>query len=336
MKRPCLALLLLLSGLLTSLFMVRPARSQPLLDIRQGCMRYDLCPFLDDDFYDGGFGIRHSPPLTIPRESSVTVTCPRSQGTSESHTCPWVPEEQEAQGDTAYSGATGYDAAYDEAMYGTLPELDVAVDEFTDEWCAEIGCQPPPAEPKSLPVTFVPMDREPESLAEYFVFYGGEPEEYGVDATLPVLVYAENTSLEVAALPAGEREHWLVDSWDALAAAGRDALPWGSWDEFQCEWIGLKYRLQNRVSSWTVANRVRDVYQTWLTNEAYVASTAPARSAPVTVEPPIVRDWARSALLELAGSLDHAGRMLQNASRQLTQMVENQTPEVPVVAPELD
>ncbi|MBM4000720.1 MAG: hypothetical protein FJ297_14480 [Planctomycetes bacterium] len=231
MKRPCFALLVLLAGLFAPLTASRMACGQYPLRDRVGCIRYDLCPLLDDDFPNRAWG-----------------------------------------------------------------ELD-----FQD------------AAPRVTP----------QQISQDAIADAGEPVPVEPNAAVGSAVIAPPSRVARPGL------------WNRLIRDAMRRLPWTSWGELRCQWAGAAATGRARLRQSTVRAFLVEQYREW---DACGAPTSVVEGEPIEIPSPAqvaqwTRDLGRSSLLELAESLDRTGRMLQNASRQLTHLVDNRSVESHVTTP---
>lgn len=183
------------------------------------------------------------------------------------------------------------------------------------------ACWPVPSAPQAATVARAPLEVEPESLDEYYAMYGGDPAAHAPAA----LRLRAGAASELLSLPGR-----LVEAvWNNEFVASR-------W----CEWQGLSYRLRHR--GYAAVQRVADDYRVWVVSfrPAVTHLAAPlaapqcplapaaAEAAAAPAAQPDAERLGRLMLKSLARKLDQTGRLLQNASRELDSLLENETAEV--------
>lgn len=387
MKRPCFALTVLLCSLCGPLLLVQRAHSQAILDGRVGCVRYQLCPLLDYEIVcplaSGEFGsvmpVPNDPPAPRTEQPAWAWSCPL--GYDRAYDEAMFGARIENVAEAAAVAATVAREADEAAETGELNEAGVEVSAVASasvpeneplteaesaeaeegwDWC-EQACQeyqPAVTAQTRLPIAFVPMDREPETLAEYYTFYGGQPDDDDAsDYQLPLLVFGDTP-----APPSYEQNYGYVPADVAAPLEVSASIPWRhivtDWvrEQVPVQWLEhVHCRLEGLRHQWTsssVGLYLRDAYRRWEDSLTPVATENPpvpeesleeaATEAPTSEEPSALSadaphgpadslgNYGRKALVGIARSLDRTGTLLQLASRQIMQVVDNQTVEVGV------
>jgi hypothetical protein len=364
MSRPSYALTFLLLVFSGSLLLVGKARSEQLLNSRHGGGRPAMCPLLADELGDGGLGLHFgngclgAPPyegrLAIPlrRTTMVAPPCAVSEWFGQRASCVKAQKPSLQADNVSVSHPTsldasyfisGHDAVYDAAVYGRkaaasphAANVSVRSSDGWDgwDWCEDACLDFPSPREKTpafetvrkadivVPSSGRELEAEPDSLEDYFALYGGRPQSSRpayqgcwTEATRRTPSPAKLEAPQVNIV--GSVERW----WDAsLAAVPIDHL-WCRLESLRLTW---KYRV---IDGWAVARRQ------WVTlqQSTYkVTDRAPtAGQEPI----PVRHTIRRMALLSAAGSLHHVSQVLQNASRHLTQMVENDSLEISTAPP---
>jgi len=351
MTRPGFALSVLLvtfSGLLVA---VRAANGQQ-VDGRIGGVKYGLCPLIENELYDGGYRIHVCDVSNMRDEDdSVAARVPLAKRfaalwqLSNCSVSEWFrawPQElmsrlnkyqlpvevKEATPEPKY--LSGYDQVYDNAVYGAAEFVDggcqtaksvaasghpiASTDWAGWDWCGGEcgGYQRATAAPAVAASIEKPMEREPESIEEYYSMYG-VPRPETVDADNHQGTYEDNYGYT----PAGSetvRLSDIVGRW-----INRDTIL-ATMDVLQSEYISRRDQFVHRLMVSRYWPQCAELYRTW--NKGLIAARGPK------MVPGAEKACGRVAVLTIAKSLNQAAVVLQNASRRLTQLVENPPVEV--------
>lgn len=363
MTRSCFALTLLLLVLGVSLYAIRSAQGQTHLDARLGSARQGLCPLLGDEVHRCGFGLTPHPtgnfrapsvtkvlepverlcPLAFCDDAelesqfgmviatkadakdftgvllgSVTSSSPaRMEPPTDPYPLSSLPSPV-VSGNVAHARyLSGHDPLYDSAVYGLYP-ANSGLFEETD----------------FLPVEVAEACRRP--LAELFSLEEPRATNYGY---LPAQL-DQGLGTRGALRTLGQLPRRLYQRAMDSSLAGN----------VQCELADIAYRSRRQFqsSAWLasfrgqqpphmVANRPMVTEQVTLAplppeleEELIAADSADLASLPKSAPAEshssgviVLQAPQRLLVQSLAVSLDQTGRLLQNASRQLQQLIEN-------------
>jgi hypothetical protein len=155
---------------------------------------------------------------------------------------------------------------------------------------------------------------EPASLGEYYAMYGGRPAPYPRTAKNggkhgEFSYYLGCGDYLASPIPLGRVLHgWYADVTDWM-------------DEAYCRWHGWRARVAA-----SIAAKSRAAVQQF--RGPVLATRSQSRPVSAADRSADRSSYGRTTVLGIAGCLDKAAEMLQNASRRLTQMVENRSVEV--------
>jgi hypothetical protein len=339
MTRSGLALSILLAVFSASLALVRGARGEQTLDGRHIGTRGSGCPFVGNELYGCGFGLGQcdlgqAPSAvhpTVDYKCAVSEWCPQAFGGCDEieHPAPQATANSNPCRANSWMYTTGYDRAYDASVYpeprSRAPESTVITLAKPDD-C--IGPRIPLHCLRAIRDMLLSVAKstirfalqgdlyaEPASLEEYYAMYGGRPRDPSGPAAqkLPkskaFTYYLGCGDYVSAPLPLCQiASDWYADIKLSLTTSVGDA---------RCRLSAWHYGLVNSIAKSRFWISTQRVYQALL-------------HAPQPVVIPTSRDlsllpraYRRSTVLGIAFCLDQASHVLQNASRRLTQLVEN-------------
>jgi len=339
MSRPGFALSVLLVTFSGLLFAIRAANGEQ-FESRVGGVKFGLCPLVGDELYDGGFAahtcdVGYSPitEYETPTPPSPSAQLTRYWPLTSCCVSEWISSipgkiraSISSQSNQAY--LSGYDVAYDKAVYGEPSLVQTILSHFSQkpfgseqqcvssqqrdwsgwDWC-EGECGACVKASTAGPVTAAvkkPMEQEPSSIEEYYSMYGGEPQDYSN--------YEDNygyTPANVETINVVEIVKQWMDGYSIQS----------TWEFAESEYIARRDQLVHRLMQSQYWSNIAGFYRAW-NHEIERANEGELVASPAQQE------CGRLAVLAVARSLDRAASMLQNASRCLTQLVENPPVEV--------
>lgn len=365
MSRPGYALSLLLVVFAGSMMLVQAAHGQSILDARLGYARYQLCPLLGDQMVSCGYGPLATPlglaeaPSRYalgacsqcrfsPAETVAEASGPQREQLLSGHDANYDQVVYGAEGtkDAENADPLGYvffipDAAPEHllpqpesfeirtAAHAVLERVEQLLTYGRRDACWPVPPLAAAASPTPANLAWA-LDTEPKSIDDYFVMFGGADEVHA--AQQAVAAWQEKRQAEARAaafaalvrLPGAVRDHY----WNASELA-----------MWRCELNDMSYRLRASWRDAATRLALARPYQQWVAagRPAVADQALPAAASFANVDEAARADTdaqqlrnasqllGRLVLKSLAHSLDRTGRVLQNASREIHGLLENQT-----------